>query len=275
MRENALKAKWRAGETAHGAWLAIPSSFTAEIIARQGFDYVNIDLQHGIVDYQVAVTMLQAISITDATPTVRVPWNEPGIIMKCLDAGAIGVIIPMVNTVEEAQAAVAACRYYPEGMRSNGPIRAAMYSGRDYFAHANKEVACIPMIETKQAVVADHMKAREAEVSDVRVIVAEETQNFIEWWEQLQVVPTIAALTERADLLRQRELEKSLRRMDLNAEQTEQLNALTRAVVKQILHDPIKTLRERGDRDVYVDAVRTLFHLDDSSSNGTAPAGDA
>ena len=145
------KAKWRAGETAHGAWLAIPSSFTAEIIARQGFDYVNIDLQHGIVDYQVAVTMLQAISITDATPTVRVPWNEPGIIMKCLDAGAIGVIIPMVNTVEEAQAAVAACRYYPEGMRSNGPIRAAM-SGRDYFAHANKEVACIPMIETKQAV---------------------------------------------------------------------------------------------------------------------------
>ncbi|HJM74317.1 MAG TPA: glutamyl-tRNA reductase [Dehalococcoidia bacterium] len=130
-------------------------------------------------------------------------------------------------------------------------------------------------LDDLQAVVADHMKAREAEVSDVRVIVAEETQNFIEWWEQLQVVPTIAALTERADLLRQRELEKSLRRMDLNAEQTEQLNALTRAVVKQILHDPIKTLRERGDRDVYVDAVRTLFHLDDSSSNGTAPAGDA
>ena len=133
--------------------MACDSQFVfAEVIARQGFDYVNVDMQHGIVDYQVGVTMLQAISITDATPTVRVPWNEPGIIMKCLDAGAMAIIIPMVNTVEEAQAAVAACRYYPEGIRSNGPIRAALYSGPDYFAHANKEVACIPMIETKQAV---------------------------------------------------------------------------------------------------------------------------
>jgi glutamyl-tRNA reductase len=130
-------------------------------------------------------------------------------------------------------------------------------------------------LDDLQAVVADHMKARQGEVADVREIVAEETQNFIEWWEQLQVVPTIAALTERADLLRQRELEKSLRRMDLNAEQTEQLDALTRAMVKQILHDPIATLRERGDRDVYVDAVRTLFNLDASNRNGTAPAGDA
>ncbi len=152
MRENALKAKWRAGEVAHGAWLSMANSFSAEALARQGFDYVNIDMQHGLIDYQVAVTMLQAISITDATPTVRVPWNEPGIIMKSLDAGAMGVIIPMVNTVEEAQAAVAACRYYPQGMRSNGPIRAALYSGRDYFQHANEEVACIPMIETKEAV---------------------------------------------------------------------------------------------------------------------------
>jgi glutamyl-tRNA reductase len=130
-------------------------------------------------------------------------------------------------------------------------------------------------LDDLQAVVADHMKARQAEVADVRVIVAEETQNFIDWWEQLQVVPTIAALTERADLLRQRELDKSLRRMDLNAKQTEQLDALTRAMVKQILHDPIATLRERGDRDIYVDAVRTLFNLDNSSSNGTAPAEDA
>ncbi len=125
-------------------------------------------------------------------------------------------------------------------------------------------------LDDLQAVVADHMKAREAEVSEVRVIVAEETHNFVEWWEQLRVVPTIAALTERADLLRQRELKKSLRRMNLDARQTEQLDVLTRALVKQILHDPIAALRERGDRDVYVEAVRTLFNL-----NGTGPAEDA
>jgi glutamyl-tRNA reductase len=130
-------------------------------------------------------------------------------------------------------------------------------------------------LDDLQAVVADHMKARQGEVADVQVIVAEETQKFVEWWEQLQVIPTITALTERADLLRQREVEKSLRRMNLNPEQTEQLDALTRAMVKQILHDPIKTLRERGDRDVYVDALRTLFKLDGSNPNGTGPAEDA
>ena len=151
MRENMPKARWRAGEVTYGAWLSIPSPITAEVMARQGFDWICIDAQHGLVDYQVAVTMLQAISQTDTTPFVRVPWNEPGIIMKMLDAGAMGVIIPMVNTVEEAKAAVGACRYYPDGYRSFGPTRAALYAGRDYFQHANAEVACIPMIETKQA----------------------------------------------------------------------------------------------------------------------------
>lgn len=151
MRQNTPKAKWRAGEVTHGAWLSVPSAITAEVMARQGFDWICIDAQHGLVDYQVAVTMLQAISQTETTPFVRVPWNEPGIIMKMLDAGAMGVIIPMVNTVEEAKAAVGACRYYPDGYRSFGPTRAALYAGRDYFQHANSEIACIPMIETRQA----------------------------------------------------------------------------------------------------------------------------
>lgn len=151
MRQNTPKSKWRAGEVTYGAWLSVPSTITAEVMARQGFDWICIDAQHGLVDYQVAVTMLQAISQTETTPFVRVPWNEPGIIMKMLDAGAMGVIIPMVNTVEEAKAAVGACRYYPDGYRSFGPTRAALYAGRDYFQHANDEIACIPMIETKQA----------------------------------------------------------------------------------------------------------------------------
>ncbi|MFQ5381618.1 MAG: HpcH/HpaI aldolase/citrate lyase family protein [Dehalococcoidia bacterium] len=152
MRENTVIAKWKAGEPTFGCWLAIPSSFSAEVMARQGFDYVCIDMQHGIADYQVAVTMLQAISQTDSMPFVRVPWNEPGIIGRMLDAGAMGVVIPMVNSVEEAERAVGACRYAPSGYRSFGPVRAGFYAGADYFAHANEQVACIPMIETRQAI---------------------------------------------------------------------------------------------------------------------------
>lgn len=152
MRANTAKAKWKAGEVTHGAWLSVPSSFSAEIMAHQGFDWITVDMQHGLIDYQTAVEMLQAISTTPTTPFVRVPWNEFGIIGKMLDAGAYGVIIPMVNSVEEAKAAVAACRYFPEGSRSFGPARASYYAGADYFGGANREVAVIPMIETKQAV---------------------------------------------------------------------------------------------------------------------------
>jgi 4-hydroxy-2-oxoheptanedioate aldolase len=151
MRENSTKAAWRHGEVTYGAWLSIPSAFSAEVVAQQGHDWVCIDMQHGVIDYQAAVTMLLAISTGAATPIVRVPWNEPGIIGKMLDAGAMGIIVPMVNSVDEARAAVAACRYAPVGARSYGPTRAALYAGGDYFDHANDEVACIPMIETKRA----------------------------------------------------------------------------------------------------------------------------
>src|SRR5437773_105781 len=129
MRTNTVKEKWAQGEVTYGGWLSVPSSFSAEVMAHQGFDWVNIDMQHGVIDYQVALTMLQAISTTPTIPFVRVPWNEFGIIGKVLDAGAMGVIIPMVNSVEEAKAAVAACRYFPYGSRSFGPARAAYYAG--------------------------------------------------------------------------------------------------------------------------------------------------
>jgi 4-hydroxy-2-oxoheptanedioate aldolase len=109
-------------------------------------------MQHGVVDYQVAVTMLQAISTTETVPFVRVPWNEPGVIMKALDAGAYGVIIPIVNNAAEAEAAVRACRYPPRGIRSHGPIRAALYGGRDYIARGDAEVLCIVQVETKESV---------------------------------------------------------------------------------------------------------------------------
>ncbi|MCH8994023.1 MAG: 2,4-dihydroxyhept-2-ene-1,7-dioic acid aldolase [Chloroflexi bacterium] len=152
MRENSVKRMWRDGEVTFGGWLSIPSGFSAEVMAHQGFDWLCIDMQHGVIDYQSAVGMLQAISTTETIPFVRVPWNEPGIIGKMLDAGAYGVIVPMVNSPAEAEAAIAACRYAPDGSRSYGPIRAAYYGGADYAQHANQEIACIPMIETKTAV---------------------------------------------------------------------------------------------------------------------------
>jgi len=146
-----LKAKWQAGEVTFGCWLSLANTYSAELMARQGYDYACIDLQHGTAEYSDALQMLQAISTTDTPPIVRVPWNEPGIIGRVLDAGAVGVVVPMVNSVEEAEAAVAACRYAPEGGRSFGPIRAAMVHD-DYYPTANDQIACIAMIETERAV---------------------------------------------------------------------------------------------------------------------------
>jgi 4-hydroxy-2-oxoheptanedioate aldolase len=152
MRPNGLREAFHRDRPALGAWLTIASGFSAEIMAHAGFDWVCVDMQHGVIDYQQMVTMLQAVSATDVTPLVRVPWNEPGIIGKSLDAGARGVIIPMVNTVAEAERAVSACRYAPAGTRSYGPLRATYYAGADYYEHANNDVLCIVMIETKEAV---------------------------------------------------------------------------------------------------------------------------
>src|SRR5574341_51504 len=152
MRENSLKRLWAEDRAALGGWLTNPSSASAEVFAHAGFDWLCVDMQHGVIDYQVAVTMLQAISTTETIPIIRVPWNEPGIIMKSLDAGAYGVIIPLVHTRAEAEAAVSYCRYAPKGVRSYGPSRAVLYAGRDYFQHADEAVLCIVMIETAQAI---------------------------------------------------------------------------------------------------------------------------
>jgi 4-hydroxy-2-oxoheptanedioate aldolase len=151
MRVNRLKRLWEEGQAALGGWLTVPSSVSAEIFAHAGFDWVCVDMQHGLIDYADAVTMLQAISTTASVPIVRVPWNEPGIIMKSLDAGAYGVIVPMVNSRADAEAAVSACRYAPRGSRSYGPSRAVLYAGMDYFPNADETVLCICMIETREA----------------------------------------------------------------------------------------------------------------------------
>jgi len=151
MRDNRLRTLWKSGGAAVNGWLAIPNSFSAETMAHQGWDALTIDLQHGVVDYQAMVPMLQAISTTDTVPVVRVPWLEPGIIMKVLDAGAYGVICPMVNTREDAQRLVAYTHYAPRGTRSFGPVRALLYGGADYPTHANDTIVSFAMIETAQA----------------------------------------------------------------------------------------------------------------------------
>src|ERR1700749_1964926 len=127
LRENKLKTLWKNGGVAVNGWLGIPSSASAESMARCGWDSVVIDMQHGLVDYTDAGPMLQAISQTDATPMVRVPWNMPDIIMKWLDAGAYGVVCPMINTGAECEEFIQNCRYAPRGRRSFSPIRAVMY----------------------------------------------------------------------------------------------------------------------------------------------------
>ena len=155
MRDNKLRQIWKSGGAAVNGWLAIPNSFSAETMAHQGWDSLTIDLQHGVVDYQAMVTMLQAVSTTDTVPVVRVPWLEPGILMKTLDAGAYGVICPMVNSREDAQRLVAFTHYAPRGTRSFGPVRALLYGGADYAQHANDTIVAFAMIETAAAL--DHL----------------------------------------------------------------------------------------------------------------------
>ncbi|MEO8203170.1 MAG: aldolase/citrate lyase family protein [Betaproteobacteria bacterium] len=152
MRINRVKQLWREGKTAVGGFLSIPHCLSAEMMAHTGLDWLCVDMQHGCIDYSDAVPMLAAISTTAVTPIVRVPWNEPSMIMKVLDAGAYGVIVPMVSNRAEAAAAVAACRYPPKGIRSNGPNRAALYGGPDYQKHADNEMLCIVMIETAEGI---------------------------------------------------------------------------------------------------------------------------
>jgi 4-hydroxy-2-oxoheptanedioate aldolase len=150
MRENLALAKWRRGEASVGGWLSLANVHSAELMANAGFDWLVVDLQHGLIDYGDITRMLPAISTTQTTPLVRVTSNNPPEIMKVLDAGAMGVIVPMVNNRTEAEAAISACRYPPVGTRSFGPTRAALYGGAGYAAEANDHIACIVMVETPE-----------------------------------------------------------------------------------------------------------------------------
>jgi 4-hydroxy-2-oxoheptanedioate aldolase len=151
MIPNGIRAKWAKGLPVINGWLSIACPFTAEIMAEQGYDSITIDLQHGLVGYEVATSMLQAMRASAVTPLIRVPWLDPAAIMKALDAGAYGVICPMISTREEAERLVSYVRYPPKGVRSFGPTRASFSAGADYGRHADEEVLCLAMIESAEA----------------------------------------------------------------------------------------------------------------------------
>jgi 4-hydroxy-2-oxoheptanedioate aldolase len=150
-RANRVREIWAEGKAVINSWLGVPSSFSAEVMAHAGWDSLVVDMQHGMIEYQTMVTMLQGISTTDTVPLVRVPWNDPAHIQKALDAGAYGIICPMINNKAEAEKFVSSMRYAPLGSRSSGPIRASLYGGADYHAKANDIVVAFGMIETVEA----------------------------------------------------------------------------------------------------------------------------
>lgn len=144
---NPMLQAWAEGRQLFGAWATIPSPVSAEFIAREGPDYVCVDNQHGLLDHSDTVPMLAAIDAGGSVPIVRVPWNEPPRIMAALDAGAFGVIVPMVNDAAEAQRAAAASRYPPRGLRSYGPVRARYALGATDPDELD-DIVCLAMVET-------------------------------------------------------------------------------------------------------------------------------
>jgi 4-hydroxy-2-oxoheptanedioate aldolase len=150
MIPNRLKRLWAEGKPTINGWCSVGNPFTAEIMAAQGYDSVTIDVQHGALDYSSVLPMLQAMRASGVVPMARVPWLEPGIIMKVLDAGAYGVICPMVSTAAQAAEFVSYLRYPPLGQRSFGPTRVSLAAGADYGSQANGEILGFAMIETAE-----------------------------------------------------------------------------------------------------------------------------
>jgi 2-keto-3-deoxy-L-rhamnonate aldolase RhmA len=144
-----LKNRLRGGQTTFGAWVTIANPVVAEIMAGAGFDWVMIDTEHGGFSNEGLQTCLIAFNGSPTVPMVRVAWNDAVLIKQALDMGAEGILIPMVSSVAEAQAAVSACKYPPEGTRGFGPRRASDYGRKidAYVAQANDSVIVIVQIE--------------------------------------------------------------------------------------------------------------------------------
>ena len=151
MATNPIREIWAGDRPAFGLWSVMPGTIGAEILAKAGADYVCVDQQHGVIDYGSMAPMFQAIRAGGAAPITRVLSNDPFLIMKALDAGSWGVIVPLVNSAEDAARAVSACRYPPQGIRSFGPVLAADVIGSRDPEALGGEVLCLVMVETREA----------------------------------------------------------------------------------------------------------------------------
>mgnify|MGYP003133383027 CR=1 FL=1 len=151
MRQIEVRKALSEGRTVLNGWSVIPGSFLAEVMVSLGWDALTIDMQHGMVSETDMLSMLQAVSTTRVTPMVRLGANSPELVGKALDAGAMGVICPLINSPEDASRFVSACRYPPLGVRSSGATRAMIYAGFDYGANADEQVLKFAMIETRDA----------------------------------------------------------------------------------------------------------------------------
>jgi 4-hydroxy-2-oxoheptanedioate aldolase len=150
MSINRMKQAWAEGRPAFGFWSTIPDPFVVGLVADQDLDYVVVDRQHGLIDHASMISMIRTAGDAGVAPVVRVPQNEPWMIMHALDAGALGVIVPLVNDAAEAARAVSACRFPPEGTRSYGPIRASGVVGSKDPADLGNEVVCVVQVETRE-----------------------------------------------------------------------------------------------------------------------------
>ena len=200
-----LRAALAGDRTLLGLWAMIPSALTAEAAAAAGADYVVVDQQHGAVEPGRLVAMLQAIQGGGAAPLVRVSRLDPWVLGSALDLGAVGVIVPMVESAEQAARAVSACRYAPEGTRSYGPVRADLALGSARPADLSDGPLCLVMIETRTGLEAVEEIVRTPGLdgvyvgpSDLALSLGAAPTRRIEHPPVLEAIETIRSACERA-----------------------------------------------------------------------------
>ncbi len=150
MRANHVKRRLKAGEPSIGTWLSLPTPESAEFVSALGLDWLVVDAEHNSVDQKTLSQMFVAMAHSSIAPMVRIPWNNPEHFKRALDAGAWGIVVPNVQTREEAEQAVQAARYYPLGSRGVGGGRHYLSfdtNGAEYYEHANEEILLVLMIE--------------------------------------------------------------------------------------------------------------------------------
>jgi len=152
MKVNTVKAKLKAGQASVGTWLTLAAPLAAEFMAHVGHDWLVVDTEHSPADYMTTMQCFQAICTTDTIPMARVAWNDPVLIKRLLDAGALGLVVPMVNSAEDADQAVKSMKFPPDGFRSMSRGRGGHAYGDDYMERANDEILVVVQIEHADAV---------------------------------------------------------------------------------------------------------------------------